>query len=291
MKHSFVISRSNCILLSFAFALLGAGCQAFQVKRNTVSMASNLSNVQYRQIIDNLALMADRPDSLPYFALTDQGRTLIQRTDQSSTSLTWALFTAAAPLFDNTLLSNVNPAFQINQQNLDEWDTTPSLDPVQELVMRGLYLKALGLGIPQAEQIAMESFFRPNPPPPFNSPAVLTTMDAIEWRFDEYKIPSGFIWSLANYKPAYAAALHEVYERIGCGWVHVGRLKDVPRGACYVAHHCSTYVWVMPNEMENLTNLTIAMLDVATTATAAIAGKTSKPASPKINAAPAIVPH
>lgn len=48
------------------------------------------------------------------------------------------------------------------------------------------------------------------------------------------------------------------------GWFEVGKEKDVPRNACYVAHYCDTYVWVMPEGMDGFSRFTITVLDIAT---------------------------
>jgi hypothetical protein len=48
------------------------------------------------------------------------------------------------------------------------------------------------------------------------------------------------------------------------GWFHVGCKGDVPAGACYVGHHCDTYVWVMADDLDGLTRFTMTVLDIAT---------------------------
>jgi hypothetical protein len=67
----------------------------------------------------------------------------------------------------------------------------------------------------------------------------------------------------------YNAEFRELYHTLQPGWVGKGRRKDVPKNACYVGHHGNTYVWVTPDHLEQLTNLTIAIVDVATANTAA----------------------
>jgi hypothetical protein len=48
------------------------------------------------------------------------------------------------------------------------------------------------------------------------------------------------------------------------GWYGVGKKHDVPKDACYVGHHCDTYVWVKADGVGPLALVTLAMLDVAT---------------------------
>src|ERR1700728_1326751 len=121
------------ILLS-ALCSLVTGCQSILVERNTVSMAERLSDIQYGQVMANLALVADNPGALPHFLLTDSGKTVVQETDQTRFSMAWALFVSGMPSFGNTLLSNASPAVQYIHQDADEWDGGPALQPVQELI-------------------------------------------------------------------------------------------------------------------------------------------------------------
>jgi hypothetical protein len=51
------------------------------------------------------------------------------------------------------------------------------------------------------------------------------------------------------------------------GWFVAGRKRDVPKHACYVGHYCETYIWVPPDQVENLARFTLVILDIETTAT------------------------
>src|SRR5579872_6695174 len=171
MSPSRLVRHSLSRLAVVVFALLFAGCQAMQVEHKTISMASRLTELQYGQVMNNLALLADRPAALPHFALTDTGHTLIQTTGQGSASATWSLVTVAGRLFDRTLLTNVNAQLQnLQQQDQDEWDSTPQLDPIQALLMRGLYHKVLGYEVSAEEETVLHRFFYPKPPAPLTGP-------------------------------------------------------------------------------------------------------------------------
>jgi hypothetical protein len=61
------------------------------------------------------------------------------------------------------------------------------------------------------------------------------------------------------------AFLGEGYmEWVQRGWYGVGSRSDVPKGACYVGHCGVQYVWVMPDDLEALSRLTLVVLNVAT---------------------------
>jgi len=44
-------------------------------------------------------------------------------------------------------------------------------------------------------------------------------------------------------------------KRMPPGWLHVGKFKEVPKGACYKNNCGDTWVWVMPDDMEGLSQL------------------------------------
>jgi hypothetical protein len=56
----------------------------------------------------------------------------------------------------------------------------------------------------------------------------------------------------------------ERLRRLPCGWLHVGKLTDVPLSPCYKAHRAGTWVWVDPDGMTGLADFTLALLDIAT---------------------------
>jgi hypothetical protein len=68
----------------------------------------------------------------------------------------------------------------------------------------------------------------------------------------------------------------EELARIPAGWFRVGKKKDVPRRACYVGHHCGTYVWVPPDGIDGLTRFTYVIMDIATVDTQSLAPPTQQ---------------
>ena len=123
--------------------------------------------------------------------------------------------------------------------------------------------KALGLPMPPYQAAALDAFFAP------------ATGQALTSYAQQHPEPKG----------VYGKTLNDLYHRIGPGCLGVRRRCDVPKNACYVGHHCNTYVWVTREGMENFTNLTIAVLDVSTADTGAIAGVPR----PKYAIAPGII--
>jgi len=48
------------------------------------------------------------------------------------------------------------------------------------------------------------------------------------------------------------------------GWLHVGAKHDVHKNACYVSHHGPLHLWVEPEGISGLSELALAILDIAT---------------------------
>src|SRR5579875_2045625 len=135
--------------------LLLASCQARQLENRTVRQSRTLSDLQYRQVMENLATVAANPSALPYYAVAQTGHTIVQITPMANNVVNWDLITVAGSLFNKFIFDKGSFTLQYTQQNTEEWDTTPVLDPVQLMLMQGLYRKALGLPIPPYQQAAL----------------------------------------------------------------------------------------------------------------------------------------
>jgi len=274
--------------------------------------------------MNNLAMVADNASALPCFALVQGGKSSVQYAAQANAGFNFDFITAAGALFGKFLIDKENAGVGLTRQDVAEWDTTPDIDPIQAILMQGLYRKVLGNPIPPYQAAALEAFFfaKPDffvndctklqrrkllaflnryspergekaPPEMLPPPSRLKDKDEDKGEGEEQdddafayvpdyepkQPPYGqtMIDTLTAYNPdtaAYSTVLHEIYESVVPGWVHVGHCKDVPLNACYVGKHCNTYVWVMKEDMESLTRLTIAILDIAIVNLGAQEGRT-----------------
>ena len=432
-------SMARLLIPCFSIAIL-AGCEAAQVANRTINQSSYLPDLQYRQVIDNLAIIADNPSALPYFNPPNTSKTTIQRTAQTNFGLQWGLLAAiqhvktlgAAPLtaavtkmYEPLVINQIAPGIQGTQQSIEEWDTALSLDPVRSVVMQGLYRKVLGVPCTPFQTRLIQKFFydypnsnfsdasmlfpdgltppylliqeaadrqnslnarvystiEPTKPPVATTNAAATTMppqrpapgaaaahvdpganappfpvalppaqanlpdpaigkigrlnkdmnktsvlpadlrnafgkdeqEIIELlaklplrnpsqdhaRKNAMDVASTVLDQLAKsdddaleksvqraataianlnqqilvQRPIrergdsyanYNAEFRELYHSLQPGWLGKGTKSDVPKNACYVGYHGRTYVWVTPENLEQMTNLTIAILDAAT---------------------------
>jgi len=67
-----------------------------------------------------------------------------------------------------------------------------------------------------------------------------------------------------NPMPGHHFGVADRLQQLPCGWLHVGRMTDVPLAACYKAHRGNTWVWVNSEGMKGLADFTLVLLDVAT---------------------------
>ncbi len=181
-----------CPAFCLVFLLLcSAGCLSRQLKLTTRRTVSTLPDLNYQQVIDNLAAAASNPGVLPYLAVAGQGS--VQVTDNGNSTMGLS-FPLRAPAFDGLALG-------ASRNVTGTWSLGTITSPEKIRAMQALYQRAV------------------------------------------------------------AGALHRdpAYH-----WLHVGAKHDVPIGASYAARHGDVTVWVMPEEIAGLSELTLAILDVAT---------------------------
>jgi hypothetical protein len=134
--------RLLCILCLPA-AFLIAGCQHLSLRNHTERQARTLTELQYSQVLDNIALFTQNPAALPFFSLAGQGQTSNNYAPSPTGGLGWDLlsFNNGPPLFffDKANLS-MTGTFTSNEG----WNTLSVLNPDALLLMRCVYQKVVG---------------------------------------------------------------------------------------------------------------------------------------------------
>ncbi len=136
--------------------------------------------------------------------------------------------------------------------------------------MQGLYNKAIGIPLSPAQVAVPDKFYcageQADPHAP--SPTTDRAVPGPESISRPEGIPKGTpsLAAAAGHKLSgeYLAILRGMYDDLGPGWLHVTPRKCVPKNACYVGCDRDTYVWITRNGMQQLTNLTILIIDAAT---------------------------
>ena len=213
-----------CLLL-----LLTCGCTTVPLRKNSVAEARAVCDMETQEVLDNLAKFVCDPNSMPYFSYPNQNSASVADTGtgQNTTILSFPAVTSA---------------FQISasRQVTDGFTITPINDPRKLELMRCAY------------QLAVRSCGRGS---------VSTTCPDCQTRFRVFYTgdPNGDIRATAN-----GATTSECLNS-DCCWFHVGCKKCVPKPApcCLVGEYCGVYVWVGPEGRDQLTKLTLAILDFA----------------------------
>lgn len=118
-----------------AVAILGTGCTHTALERRTVKQASTLTDLQYKQVMDNLAMFAGNNDALAWHVKLKGG--VVQIADQGSGGFTADITTVMGG--DTRLM----PAAAAQRGVLNQWDVEPAVDS-DELEHLGLvYRKAV----------------------------------------------------------------------------------------------------------------------------------------------------
>ncbi len=76
-------------LIALGLLLAASGCEAVQLRNHVVEQAATLNEIQYQQVLDNLAMFVQDPAALPYFSLTPGGSAQIQIVEGGSAGLNW----------------------------------------------------------------------------------------------------------------------------------------------------------------------------------------------------------
>ena len=171
--------------------MLTGGCLHRQLEFTTHRTLSRLPELQYQQVVDNLAAVAANPAHLPYLAVVGQGA--IQVTDNGTSTLGMTI-----PMLSGKPYG-VNIGTSRNVTGTLSLGTVTSPDKIR--AMQAVY-----------QQVVAGS---------------------------------------ARQEPAHR-------------WLRVGAKHEVPRGARFSGQHGDVSVWVMPEEVGGLSELTLAILDIAT---------------------------
>jgi hypothetical protein len=233
-----IVNRTlGCLTLLLSTALL-SGCIDWQLRKDTVEVSYSVGEIQQQQVLDNLAMFVCDNNAFPSFCYPNQGGSNV--TDSGTAGVTPGFSrigltgTAVKAFVFSTLGMNIGAQRTI----LESYTLTPVNDPRKLELMRCAYqraVKSCGCG--------SESTSCPDCQAIFNK---FYTGDV-----------NGDIRSHAS-----GTVTSECLNDRPC-WFHVGCHRCVPKHCDCVGHFRDTYVWVLPEGRDDLTKLTLAILDYA----------------------------
>jgi hypothetical protein len=213
-------------MLYLPVLLAVAGCQThLSLRDNTLRTGATLADLNYRQVLDNLATFVANPSAMPSISVINSGTVTVADTKSVSANATYA------------------PTITFGQQ-------AGSGLPILSLLLN-----------PGGSRNVTENW----------SLLPVTDVDnlrRIRCAFQLVVLHGGETTDCDNCVELLRRFYQGETDRLDCvlpmGWFHAGTKKDVPEDACYVGHHCGTYVWVMPDGLEGLTRFTMTIIDLAT---------------------------
>jgi hypothetical protein len=110
-----------------------SGCTHLALERRTLNQASTLSNLQYQQVLDNLALFACNPDALPWHLKLNGAS--VQVTDQGT-----GLFAFS---WGGGKSGSYAPSLTAQRGIVNQWSGIPTVDPDSLELLSLAYQKAL----------------------------------------------------------------------------------------------------------------------------------------------------
>ena len=127
------LAKSFCLFAAGVSLCLSAGCTATRLRQRTAHFGSTLPDLQYRQVLDNLARFADNPGAMPSHVNLREGTT--QVTDSVSGG-------AAVDLGPPT---NWLPQLFGQRTVVAQWGMQPVIDPLELKLLRVAYRRAAGM--------------------------------------------------------------------------------------------------------------------------------------------------
>lgn len=107
------------ILLLLLAVIASGGCTHSQLLRSTLNQARTITDIEYDQVLTNLAMVQANPDVLPCFAVVGTGGTGVTDQATANTELEWDPATLARKLF------GLNASRQVEEQ----WTLAPVVNP------------------------------------------------------------------------------------------------------------------------------------------------------------------
>ena len=310
MPTPFKTATLLCVLCS-------TGCMTPQLRDRMTEQAASIPSVYYQEVLDNLAMIETDPSRMPYFSDPQTARTAIQQTASGSYGANYDLISTAPTgvltLFNHYLLDRQSATLTGSQRASGEWTALTANDPDKLFTMRAAYRRVTGSATAEDEEILSEFYYRhfeitdealaslrkEQPEVYAKTAARFEKLKGIEYLsaegfearlkeedvigkddFERYRRtllkyfrmghePTEFVSDADTHHLLYVVALRP-------GWFGSGQKQDVPKNAV-CGHYGKTFVWVVPENEEILTRLTLAILDIHTFKSERIGGSRVQP--------------
>ena len=249
-------------------ASLSAGCQHNVVRKKVNELVSTTPDLYYEQVLDNLAMMAASPQSMPYFAVPQSGSNTNQRQLQASYTPGWDFISGASALFGRYLFDKQSAQIGGSFQNSQAFQLQPMTDPDKLLLMQYAYRKAVGNPLKLRELYALRQYFANHQSQAADYYFAITGDHLrVDNEGNMFVTPQGSTTEVAVTQPDASQGETLEAKTSTAEWLGITHCsKDVPKHNCYIGEHCDVSVWPIGGQSEESTLFTLAILDIATAA-------------------------
>jgi hypothetical protein len=199
------------------------GCTMVTLRRETLSQVDSAVDLRFREIIENLALLADDPNALPFYASIYAGTSQITDTMSFGETTLWQ----RAKSLDGFGSQTANP--QLQRQIGQNWTVDPMVDPERLEAMRYACWWVI-FGPQSADQAGMSLLARPD------------------------QVPCA---------PGRHFGVLDDMTRLPQGWLQISSIQKPPHCAAYKAQHGKTWVWVLPEGVRGLADFSLVVQSIS----------------------------
>ena len=226
---------SRYLLVACIACLALSGCRQIQLRNHAAVQARTVSDMHTQQVLDNLAMFMYDPGSFPSFSTFKQGAAQVQDRGGLGSPTGFGRFTAAN-VFGLTTFS-FQPSLE--RTAYESWTTEPVNNARKLELMRCAYQNAV-YGRRPAD------YDCPN----------------CQKRFNHF-YTGDFKKSVSTVESGITTSDCLSSEST---WFHAGCKNCIPKSCdcLYIGSYCGMYVWVFPEGRNELSKLTLAILDFAT---------------------------
>ncbi|NPD69813.1 hypothetical protein HN018_23935 (plasmid) [Lichenicola cladoniae] len=204
--------------------LMLVGCTHAQLTASTSRAAGTVMEIQYQVVMDNLARMERYPATLPSQIRIKQGT--VQVSDEVG-FYQLQVSGGAGGMFGGP---------RAERTVSEQWGADAICDPLAVKQLQDIYRAAMRL-------------------PPFHDPGFLDFAQARVSRQKRSGHGSGA-------PPGDAVTKVDLARDVPSDWFHVGTRSQMPSDAAYFGHFDGTWVWVVPDEVGDLSRFTLLVLFV-----------------------------
>jgi hypothetical protein len=270
-------------------ALALPGCANVQLKLSTLRSASTLTDLQYQQVLNNLAMYCDDPTALPWHVNLQNGAVQVADAGSLGTiaqsdlshAFTWSPYVtgtrsivtqwSTVPVTDDTTLKLLRLAYQIaiSYRTDRELDSDLASDLAHTLKNQTATNADISLDTNLFDSI-VKSY------DPINSKdlnGLLKEYDSardliIDTNDPDFLAPVDrtkylFRTALAREVARQVDDVKDQYKNIPTDWFGWGKKRDVPKNACFVGRYGNCYTWVCPDHRADLAEFTLTVLNLS----------------------------